>query len=373
VAILLIWSSFLVAQEVPSAGNPDFSVDVKVVNVFVSVRDKKGNIVKDLTRDDFVLEEDGRPQSLQYFSRENDLPLTIGLIVDTTPSESNMMEALRAASLAFLDNMLRPGKDNAFIIQFNTEVELLQDLTSSREKLQKALDLLESHGFGNAGRAGGGSGSGGPGRRGSGGYASSILADAIYLASDEIMKPQQGRKALIIFGDGDHIGAREAEAITAAQKADTLIYAIRIYDKNFGSGGGRGNSSTIPSMGGPGIGFPGGGGPGGYPGGGGGRGGYPGGAGGPGGGPGMSDGKRNLQTLSNKTGGAYFEVGRKETLQQIYSKIEEELRSQYSLGYIPDDRARTGYRKIQVSAKRKGLIVHGREGYYFEPRPRKNE
>jgi VWFA-related protein len=346
-ATMIAGDLMLRSQENQKALQATISVDVEVVNVFVTVRNKKGAIVKDLAKEDFMLSEDGRPQTIRYFARESDLPLTIGLLVDTTPSESNMLEVERTASMAFLNRMLRPEKDRAFLIQYYDEVELLQDLTSSREKLQAALDLLEPHGMGTRGRARG------PGGRGGAGSYDTVLADAVYLASDEIMKLQQGRKALFILGDGDHVGDRAKEAIAAAHQADTLVYAIRIYDKSFDNGGGaRRILSQIPGMGGPG----------------GGRGGGPPGGGGPGGGrgggPEMANGKKNLQELSKQTGGVYFEVTKNETLDQIYAKIEEELRSQYSLGYTPDATARSGYRKIQISVQKKGLTARGRDGYY---------
>jgi VWFA-related protein len=312
---------------------PTYSTGVHVVNVFVTVRDKKNHVVKDLQKDDFTLAEDGRAQQIRYFSRESDLPLTIGLIVDMTPSESNMLEVERSTSRAFLDKMLRPERDQAFLIQFGDDVELLQDLTSSRDKLARALNRLRRSEMG-----------GGRGRMPS----RTILSDSISLASDEIMAKQPGRKALLIMGDGDHIGSRAEEAIAAAQRADTSIYAIRIYDSNRDGGGGfmRG----IPGMGGPGMGGPGG------------RGG---GHGGPGGGPGMGgNGKRDLKELAARTGGGYFEVSKKNTLDQIYAEIEAELRSQYSLGYTPDDEQGSSYRRIKVGVRQSGLTVQGRDGYY---------
>jgi VWFA-related protein len=353
-ASIVVGTRFLHSQDSPQAVRPKFSVDVEVVNVFVTVRDKKGAIVKDLTREEFTLSEDGRPQAIQYFSRESDLPLTIGLVVDTTPSESNMLEEERSASRVFLNNMLRPEKDTAFLIQYGNEIELLQDVTSSREKLEKALNLLQRHSLERNNRGRGRSMPQQPtGRRRESDPYATVLADAVFLASGEIMGLQEGRKALIILGDGDHVGDRMEEAITAAQKADTLIYAIRIYDKDFGAGGRGSGRPGEPGR------FPPGGGPGGrIPGGGGGGGPFP------GGGRERSDGKENLQTLSRRTGGAYFEVSKKETLEKIYSQIEEELRSQYSLGYTPEANARDGYRRIEVGIKRKDTIVHGRDGYY---------
>ncbi len=359
-ALLLLGGWTPCAQELQRPDSPRISVQTEIVTDFVTVRDKRGAIVKDLVREDFALAEDGRAQDIRYFSRESDLPLTIGLIVDTTPSEANMLEEERAASRVLLNKMLRPDKDQAFLIQYSHEVELLQDLTSSPAKLEKALGLLERHSFGGGGAGGG---TGGPG---GGGVYATALADAVYLASDEILKTVPGRKALIILGDGDHVGDRAEMAIAAAQQADTLIYAIRIYDKDFGGGGGGWKDIVrLPPPGGPGGGGPGGGGPGGDPGGGPG-GGSPG--GGPGGGPpgggDRSAWKKNLQALSGKTGGEYFEVGKKMPLEEIYRRIEEELRSQYSLGYAPGADARKGYRQISVSVGKKDLVVHGREGYY---------
>jgi VWFA-related protein len=352
-ASIIVGSRFLHSQESPKATDPKYSVDVEVVNVFVTVRDKKGAIVKDLAKEDFAISEDSRPQTIQYFSRESDLPLTIGLLVDTTPSESNMLDEERSASRIFLNNMLRPEKDNAFLIQYSNEIELLQDVTSSREKLEKALNLLERHSFERNNRGRGRSMPQRPsGRRSESNPYATVLADAVYLASDEVMGLQEGRKALIVLGDGDHVGDRMEDAITAAQKADTLIYAIRIYDKEFeqGSGGrsGPGEPGRFPT-GGPGGRIPGGGGGGPFPG---------------GGRPRSEDGKENLRTLSRKTGGAYFEVTKKETLEKIYGQIEEELRSQYNLGYTPAADAHSGYRKIEVDVKKKDMIVHSRDGYY---------
>ena len=125
-----------------SQQDPVFSTDVKVVNVLATVRNKQGQIVRNLTQDDFVLEENGRPQAIRYFSREYDLPLTIGLVVDTSPSQARLLEEERSASYDFLDQVLREDKDLAFVIHFDGEVELLQDLTSSRRALSRALDSL---------------------------------------------------------------------------------------------------------------------------------------------------------------------------------------------------------------------------------------
>src|ERR1039457_93773 len=137
--LLRAWQQTEPAQQPPAT----FSTNVKVVNVLATVRDKTGHVVNDLTRDDFLLDEDGRAQVIRYFSRETDLPLTLGLLVDTSGSQRNVLADERLASYHFLDKMMREGKDMAFVIHFDFEVELLEDLSSSRQTLRKALDELE--------------------------------------------------------------------------------------------------------------------------------------------------------------------------------------------------------------------------------------
>src|SRR6202171_5486505 len=348
------------------------AVDVKVVTLPVTVRDKHGKIVRDLTKDDFTLQEDGRPQSIRYFSQQANLPLTLGLLVDTSRSQTNVLDAERSASRSFLDQMLVQTKDKAFLIHFDREVELLQDLTSSREKLQAALELLKTpsdHERSNDpndsdnSRTGSGSGS----HHGGG----TQLYDAVFLASNELMKKQRGRKALIILSDGVDRGSKTylEGAIESAQRADTVVYSIYFADSHRedrnqgqrrGGGIGRGGGGL---RGGGGGGWPGGGG--GYPGGGGGR-------GGPGGGqrhpqeP-RTDGKKILERISRETGGRFFEVSKKESVGEIYTSIVEELRTQYSMGYTPDkDSAASGYHHVTLAVKRKDLTVQTREGYYAD-------
>jgi VWFA-related protein len=198
-----------------------------VVTLPVTVRDKHSQIVRNLTKADFVLEEDGRPQSIKYFSQEANLPLTPGLLVDTSLSQRNVLDEERDASRSFLDQMLTQEKDKAFIVHFDREVELLQDLTSSRDMLRKALDALQTPQLDR--ERSGGDGQSPPGgqrrMRRSGG---TLLYDAVFLASDELMKKQQGRKALIILSDGVDRGSKKSleSAIEAAQRADTVVYCI---------------------------------------------------------------------------------------------------------------------------------------------------
>jgi VWFA-related protein len=341
------------------------SVQVKVVNVLATVRDKHGKIMNGLTKDDFTLTEDGRPQTIKYFSRETDLPLTLGLLVDTSMSQRRVLGEERSASQSFLAQMLREDKDKAFVIHFDREVELLQDLTASHEKLQAALESLEAPQFsrtsgGNYPSGGGGGGSGPGSGGGSGGGqgrhhgGGTLLYDAVYLASDELMEKQQGRKALIVLSDGVDNGSKETleESIESAQRANTVVYSILFKDDEaYGNGGGFGRTGiSIPGMGGPGMG----------------RGGMGGGRGGRRNPEQHADGKKILERISKETGGRLFEVSKKEPVEQIYSQIEEELRNQYSLGYTPDrgGAAEPGYHKIQVAAKPKDLTVQARDGYY---------
>jgi len=323
------------------------AVNVKVVNVLASVRDKHGEVVRNLTQDDFTLEEDDRPQTIRYFARETDLPLTLGLLVDTSMSQRRVLEQERSASSTFLDQVLRVNKDQAFVIHFDREVELLQDLTSSRQKLEAALGLLQTP---QRGQEGGGSSSGsspGSGRRGGGwgGGGGTLLYDAVYLASNELMKKQLGRKAVIVLSDGVDRGSKEtlASAVEAAQRADTLVYSILFADQQpYGGGGGYGGRG----MGGMGRH-------------GGGRGGYP--------QQTRPDGKKILEQISRETGARLFEVSKKQPIEQIYSQIQEELRNQYSLGYTPDKAdVGAGYHKIRLMTKQKDLIVQARDGYYAE-------
>ena len=231
------------------AQGPPITVHVKVVNVLATVRDKKGAIVRDLNQDDFELKEDDRPQTIRYFSHETDLPLTLGLLVDTSMSQRRVLGEERDASATFLDQVLRVDKDQAFIIHFDREVELLQDLTSSRQKLQAALGLLQmpqrsEEASGDSPDSGQGQGGGGGGRgRGGWGGGGTTLYDAIYLASNDIMAKQGGRKALIVLSDGVDRGSKKtlASAIEAAQRADTLVYSILFADEQESGGGGMGH------------------------------------------------------------------------------------------------------------------------------------
>ena len=331
------------------------SVKVNVVNVLATVRDKHGEVVPNLTQNDFTLTEDGRPQTIKYFAHESDLPLTLGLMVDTSMSQRRVLGQERDASRSFVVRMVREDTDKAFVIHFDHEVELLQDLTSSHEKLESSLDNLETPQLTRTSSSGGNGGNNDPGGYGRGSGRShggghfgggTLLYDSVYLGADEIMKKQQGRKAMIILTDGVDMGSKESldYAIETAQRSDTVVYSILFKDEEGygGSGGGFGR----PSIGGMGrrggMGRP-----------------YPQQQERP-------DGKKVLDRISKETGGRMFEVSKKESIEQIYAQIEQELRHQYNLGYTPDRGGNNAsdYHKLQLTAKKKDLTVQARDGYY---------
>ena len=299
-AALALGAGSLCAQD-----GATFSSDVKVVNVLATVRTKAGEIVQDLTKEEFLLTEAGHPQTIRYFSRDTNLPLVLGLLVDTSGSQRMVLEEEREASFRFLDTVLREDTDRTFVVHFDYRPEVLQNLTSSRAKLEESLGRLTL-----------------PFQyRGAGG---TTLYDSVYLCSNLITKKLTGRKALVLLTDGDDTSSRTSfeDAVEAAQRADTLIYSILFSDETFGGG-------------------------------------FRAGRGGP-------DGKSVLQKMSRETGGAFFEVSKKHTLDAIYQQLQEELRSQYSLGYTPPNSSGKAFRTIKVTTQRRGLIVQARSGYYAD-------
>lgn len=324
----------------PQLAPGKISVEVKTVTVLATVRDKHGKIVPNLRKEDFSLQEDGRPQAINYFARETDLPLRLGLLVDTSLSQRRVLEQERTASYRFLDHLLRPDKDLDFVIHFDREVELLQDFTNARPKLQAALQSLQTPDYdangGSNGGYGGGRGGGGRGQHSRG--AGTLLYDAIYLAANEMMSKQHGRKALIVLSDGVDHGSKEplSSAIAAAQRADTVVYSILFKDDEQHSNFGGGFAGVGQHGGRHGGGYP----------------------------QQRPDGKKILEQLSKATGGRLFEVSKKDAVEKIYAEIEEELRNQYSIAYTPDKSAGAGYHKIELALKPKDLSVQARDGYY---------
>ena len=354
------------ASQSSTAPTTTIKSETREVILPVTVRDKKGQVAQNLTIGDFTLQEDGRPQTIKSFSHETNLPFRLGLMVDTSRSQSAALASEKSATGKFIDQMLSQPADKAFLLHFDREVELLQDFTASKSKLHHELDDMSSSNYSNdqAGSSGGGDsdggrGNGGGGRRRGGGTQ---MYDSIYLAANELMLKEPGRKALIVLSDGVDRGSKESlnDAIDAAEKANVSIYTVYFKgeEENRGSNPGMGRRGGMGGGGYPGGGYPGGG----YPGGGGQR---PGGSSEP-----KVDGKKILEQIAARTGGVFFEAKKKDSFDEVYAQIGEELHGQYLLTYTPDKHDSSddtdGFHKILLKAKDDKLNVITREGYYSQ-------
>jgi len=357
-------SDSLTAQQ-PSTTKPMTTIKVQAREVLlpVTVIDKHGALVTNLTAKDFTLTEDGRPQVIKSFTTQSNLPFRLGLLVDTSRNVYSAIDSERKAAEKFIELMLPADPktvargDQAFVIHFDREVELLEDFTNSRDKLGHEIDAMSTTSRERSTQGPESTGDDhGSGDHGGGHGGGTQLYDAIYLASDELMKPKDGRKALVVFSDGVDSGSKETlnDAIDAADRAGVEVFTIY-----FKGGEERGEG-----------GFPGGHhGGGGYPGGG-----YPGGGGGwPGGGgphPGgknapQLDGKKIMQEIASRTGGQFFEAKKKDNLEDIYGLVAGALRQQYLLTYTPDQVDTEGdFHKIVLKTGLPDLTVVTREGYY---------
>jgi len=278
------------------------------------VRDKRGGLVANLEKNDFTIFEDGKQQEIKYFARETDLPLTIGLLIDVSGSQRNLIDIERSAASQFFSQVMRK-KDEAFLISFGEEVELLQDYTNSARMLSQGMNGL---------RVSSGVGGFGPGPVPTAGDPrGTVLYDAVFLAADEKLRTEVGRKVIVLITDGVDEGSRKkiGEAIEAAQKADAVIYSIDYSDpRAYGYGG---------------FGFGGGG------------------------------GEGYLRQMSDATGGHVYKVGRNHSLQDVFQELQEEMRSQYSIGFSSTNEKRDGsYRKLEVRMANKDLKAQVRKGYY---------
>lgn len=272
-------------------------VGVDLINVLFTVTDKNGRLVDGLGIDDFVVEEDGKEQTIQHFARENELPLTLALLVDTSPSVGPVFAEEKRTARQFLRSILRP-QDLALVMGFDRSVTLMQDFTESSRMLGAAIDDL---------------------RVGSG----TSLFDAVYLASEDRLAREAGRKAIILISDGEDTTSRirRTEALMSAHQADAVIYSI---------------SNTLPRRGGL-FGF----------------------------GGGRTGDIGTLRKLSEATGGAVFELDNRDDFQEIFERIAAELRSQYSLAYVSTNLERNGdYREIRIRPRDSNLRVRARQGYY---------
>lgn len=298
-------------------------VNVNVVNLFFNVKDKRGALIPNLAKTDFDIFEDGKPQTIKYFSSESNQPLTLGLLIDSSASQERVLEDEKVAGAQFLREVLRKD-DLAFVISFDVNVDLLQDYTNDASMLRHAMNRAKI----NSGGAGGGlPGLGGGPLPTSNNPRGTLLYDAVYLAANEKLSHEVGRKAMILLTDGEDQGSqmRTAQAIEAAQKADAIVYVIMIADRWFY--GGMGYS-----------------------------------------------GDRQMKKLTEETGGRVINAGNKpEKLKEAFDQIATELRSQYNIGYTPTNNARDGsFRKVEIKPKGKDLKIQARQGYYAPDGKRDN-
>ena len=292
-------------QETPQGGT--IKSQVNLVNIFATVRDKNKKIVADLKQEDFSLSEDNQPQKIAFFSKESTLPITLAMLLDTSGSEQFMIGSIQEAGSRFLDRVLRKG-DEALVMSFDTDADLLSDFTDDRALLDRAIHRARVN------VPGGGMIAGNPGPIGNQNTPGTVLYDAIYLACSEKLNTEAGRKAIIIVTDAQDEGSRVRieEAIESAQRTDTVIHILLVADRRFG-------------------------------------------------GANVGAAKR----LSDETGGRVISVSSEKKLAEAFDEISEELRGQYTLGYYPTNNARDGiFRKIKVETANHDLRVLARKGYY---------
>jgi VWFA-related protein len=293
----------LAAGLVYAAPPGQIRVQVNLVNLFVTVRDKHKAVISGLKQDDFQVFEDGQLQEITNFSAESNLPITLGILIDTSGSEYYMLSALKEAASRFLGRVMRKG-DLAMVMTFDTDVDLLADFTDDRSRLDRAINRAQIN-------VPGGGSIIAQGPLPSSGGGGTNFYDAVYLAAHEKLSGEAGRKAIVVLSDAEDTGSkvRLQEAIETAQRTDTVVHILLVSSEG-------GDYSVAKKM-------------------------------------------------TDETGGRTIVVRSERNLQQAFDEISEELRSQYTLGYTPTNKSRDGgYRKIKVEMKNKDFSALTRRGYY---------
>jgi VWFA-related protein len=287
---------------------PTIRTEVGLVNIFATVRDKKKQIIPTLKKENFRIFENEQEQKVAFFSAETALPVTLGLLIDTSGSEQNRLPAEQEAATRFLNRVLRKG-DEAMVISFDVDVDLLSDFTDDRAQLDRAIRSARINApmvsMTNPGPL--------PPESRTRGLRGTAFYDAIWTACGEKLATEAGRKALVIITDADDQGSkvRVEEAIEAAERTNTVVHILLVHDPGFG---------WRPDI---------------------------------------------AHKIADATGGRVIEVSSEKHLQEAFDQISEELRSEYTLGYYPTNAARDGkFRKIKVETTDKDLKVLARKGYY---------
>jgi VWFA-related protein len=308
----------------PDAQQPDseksdetIRANVNLVSVFFNVKDKHGALIPNQTKDDFQLSEDSKPQTIKYFTAESNLPLTLGILIDTSGSQLRVLDMEKEVGGAFLRQILT-DKDLAYVMDFDVQAELIQDYTRDVHRLQNALNKVKI----NSGVTSGGSGIPGLGQgpvpvQNAPG---TVLYDAVYLSANDMLSKEVGRKAMVLLTDGEDEGSKLKikDAIEAAQKADAIVYVLLCAD--------RGGYYSM----------------------------------------GMAyTGEGEMRKLTEATGGRVINVGNKfDKLRDAFDEISNELRSQYNIGYVSTNTVLDGgYRKLEIKSKQ-GYKIQARAGYF---------
>lgn len=293
-------------------------VNVNVVGLFFNVKDKHGMLIPNLTKDDFQFIEDGKPQTIKYFAAESNLPLTLGILIDSSGSQRNVLDMEKEVGGAFLRQILT-DKDEAYVIDFNVDATLVQDYTRDVHLLQAAMNKVRI----NTGYVNPVPGAGNPVPN-AGVNRGTVLYDAVYLSAHDMLSKEVGRKAMILLTDGEDEGSqlKIQDAIEAAQRSDAIVYVLLCADRGFYGSFQVGYS-----------------------------------------------GESEMRKLTEATGGRVINVGNKfDKLREAFDQIAAELRSQYNLGYTPTNTKLDGsYRKIEIKCKQ-NYKIQARAGYYATPR-----
>jgi VWFA-related protein len=298
-------------QQIPESGHT-LKAQTNLVDIFVTARGKHNDIITDLTKDDFKIYEDGQEQKVAYFDLEKNLPLTLGILIDTSGSMQNILDAEQDTATRFVRDIMRKG-DEAMVIGFDFDINLLADLTEDPSVLIRAIRGARI----NAVAAGVGIT---PGTVPVGQNGGTDLYDAVYLACHDELSGQTGRKAIILLTDAEDTGSKLSldDAIEAAQKTNTVIHVLRLADE--------------PLYFGMGIGY---------------------------------SGRSVAERMAGATGGREIEVRSEKSLDKAFDEITEELRSQYVLGYYPTNTKRDGtFRQIKIDVNRQSTRLLYRKGYY---------
>jgi VWFA-related protein len=301
------------AGETQQQPTETLKVNVNVVQLFFNVKDKHGTLIPNLTKDDFQVFEDGKQQTVKYFNAETNLPLTLGILIDSSGSQRNVIDMEKEVGGAFLRQILT-DKDEAYVISFDISVDLLQDFTRDVHRLQNALNKAKINVDFTSGGIPGLGGGPVPTQNAPG----TLLYDAVYLSAHDMLAKEVGRKAMVLLTDGQDEGSKEKiqDAIEAAQKADAIVYVLLCADRGFYGGFGY-------------------------------------------------NGESEMRRLTEATGGRVINVGNKfDKLREAFDQIAAELRSQYNIGYTPINAKLDGtYRKLEIKNK-ENYKIQARAGYY---------